>query len=52
MTRVLTLLAMLTLAACGADGAPSANEPGLTMSGEVEMGVVVNPGMVEDGASQ
>ena len=48
MTRItLFLLALLTLAACGADGAPSAATPGLTVSGDAQMGVVVNPSMVE-----
>lgn len=46
MKHIATLLALLTLAACGADGAPSA-APGLTVSGEAQMGVVVNPSMVE-----
>jgi ABC-type glycerol-3-phosphate transport system substrate-binding protein len=46
MTRVMMMLAALTLAACGADGAPSA-EPGLTVSGEAQVGVVVNPDLVE-----
>jgi hypothetical protein len=47
MKTITALLALLTLAACGADGAPSAAEPGLTVSGEAQMGVVVNPAMVE-----
>jgi uncharacterized protein YggE len=47
MTRVVMMLAVLTLAACGADGAPSAAEPGLTVSGEAQVGVVVNPDLVE-----
>lgn len=48
--RVMILLcAGLLLAACGADGAPSAGaSPGVTVTGEVAMGVVVvNPAMVE-----
>jgi uncharacterized protein YggE len=46
MMRVVMMLAVLTLAACGANGAPSA-EPGMTVSGEAQVGVVVNPDMVE-----
>jgi uncharacterized lipoprotein YmbA len=47
MKPVMMILALLTLAACGADGAPSAAEPGLTVSGEAQLGVVVNPDLVE-----
>ncbi len=53
MTRnAMMLLGLLTLAACGAAGAPSAPEPmaakpGLTVTGEAQVGVVVNPAMVE-----
>ena len=36
--RILSLLALLTLAACGADGAPET--PGLALSGEVSAGMV------------
>jgi len=42
MTRtILTLLTLATLAACGADGAPKppAPEPGLTITGQVRVGV-------------
>lgn len=42
MTRILPLLALLTvLAACGADGPPQAPaaEPGVSVSGQVEIGV-------------
>jgi hypothetical protein len=46
MTRVMAVLTVLALVGCGADGAPSA-EPGLTVSGEAQLGVVVNPAMVE-----
>jgi hypothetical protein len=35
------LLACLTLTACGADGDPQAPTPGITMTGEAEVGVVV-----------
>jgi hypothetical protein len=36
------LFACLTLAACGADGAPdSPAEPGVALSGEARLGVVV-----------
>jgi hypothetical protein len=48
MTRVFAVMGLLVLAACGADGAPSAAEPGLTVSGEVVAGVVVNPGQIEE----
>jgi hypothetical protein len=38
----LFLLAFLTLTACGADGAPEApTRSGLSVSGDVEVGVVV-----------
>jgi hypothetical protein len=47
MTRIVAMLALLTLVACGADTAPSVGEPGLTVSGDAEVGVVVNPSMVE-----
>lgn len=45
MTRtILTLLTLATLAACGADGAPKPPapqpQPGLTVSGQVQVGVV------------
>jgi hypothetical protein len=46
--RLIAVLALLTLAACGADGAPSAAEPGLTISGDVAAGVVVNPNLIEE----
>jgi len=47
MTRAVTLLlTLLSLAACGADGAPvapsqSAVQPGVTVGGSVGVGVVV-----------
>jgi hypothetical protein len=48
MTRVYAVLGLLLLAACGADGAPSAATPGVTVSGEVAAGVVVvNPDRIE-----
>lgn len=39
--RALAVLALLTLAACGADGAPTkpAPKPGVAISGEAEIGV-------------
>ena len=43
MTRsILTLLTLATLAACGADGAPKppAPKPGVTVSGQAQVGVV------------
>lgn len=43
MTRtILTLLTLATLAACGADGAPKppAPKPGITISGQAQVGVV------------
>ncbi len=39
MTRILSVLCLLTLAACGADGAPTA--PGVAVTGEAQAGVVV-----------
>jgi hypothetical protein len=45
---MIATLALLVLAACGADGAPSASAPAVTVSGEVAAGVVVvNPALVE-----
>ncbi len=40
--RVARLLALLTLAACGVDGPPQppGTAPGVSLSGEVQMGVV------------
>jgi hypothetical protein len=47
MKRAL-FLALLTLTACGADGTPTAPvQPGVTVTGEAQMGVVVNPNYVE-----
>lgn len=40
MRALSILLVALTLAACGADGEPTA--PGLTVSGEARMGVILN----------
>jgi hypothetical protein len=46
--RVLATLSLLILAACGADGAPSAAQPGISVSGDVAAGVVVvNPSQIE-----
>lgn len=49
--RPTLLVALLALAACGTDGPPrppeAASRDGITMSGEVQMGVVVNPRYVE-----
>ena len=43
MMRVLSLMAVLTaLAACGADGAPERPQPGIAMSGDARVGVVMN----------
>jgi hypothetical protein len=39
MTRIGLILSLLLLAACGADGKPTA--PGVTLSGEAEVGVVM-----------
>jgi hypothetical protein len=48
MTRTLAMLALLILAACGADGAPSASrEPGVSFTGDARLGVVVNPNQLE-----
>ena len=43
MMRVVMMLALLTLAACGADGAPErpTAATGVTLSGDVQAGVVV-----------
>ena len=40
MRTLSALLIALSLAACGADGEPTA--PGLSVSGEARMGVVLN----------
>ncbi len=40
--KYIALLAALTLAACGADGAPT--KPGVAVSGEASMGVTTGPG--------
>ncbi|HQY42693.1 MAG TPA: argininosuccinate lyase [Paracoccaceae bacterium] len=43
MTRlIVTFFALATLAACGVDGAPKppAPEPGVSISGQVQVGVV------------
>jgi hypothetical protein len=46
--RIIAVLALFGLAACGADGAPSAAQPGVAVSGEVAAGVVVvNPNQIE-----
>ncbi len=47
MTRLLAALSLTLLAACGADGPPvapaqTAAKPGLSISGEAEIGVVFN----------
>ena len=47
MTRIATLLAALTLAACGAGGppeppTPKAPQPALTLSGHASMGIARN----------
>jgi hypothetical protein len=48
MPRIIATLTLLALAACGADGAPSAARQGVTVSGEVATGiVVVNPNQLE-----
>ena len=39
MTRIPLILSFLLLAACGADGEPTA--PGVTLRGEAEVGVVM-----------
>ena len=42
MTRLVLLIASLALAACGADGEPQPPvEPGVTITGEAEIGVVL-----------
>jgi predicted small lipoprotein YifL len=48
MTRYLSIALLLILAGCGADGPPiameTATEPGITVSGDAQIGVVVqNP---------
>jgi hypothetical protein len=46
--RKMAVVALVVLAGCGADGAPSAGTPGVTVSGEVATGVVVvNPAHIE-----
>ena len=44
MTRILLLLALLLLAACGVDGAPTPPSPaaqtGISITGQVQVGVV------------
>ena len=44
MTRILLLLALPLLAACGVDGAPTPPEPtapaGISITGQVQVGVV------------
>lgn len=43
MIRVASLLAILaTLAACGVDGEPERPRPGVTMTGDSRVGVVLN----------
>ncbi len=37
--RALILLSLLALVACGADGAPEPVEPGITVTGQVKIGV-------------
>jgi hypothetical protein len=39
MTRIVLILSALFLASCGADGEPTT--PGVTLSGEAEVGVVL-----------
>ncbi|WP_267134627.1 hypothetical protein [Pseudotabrizicola formosa] len=42
MRRVLGMVAVLSmLAACGADGAPERPQPGVTMTGDARVGVVM-----------
>ena len=40
--RPFAILALLALAACGASGPPDAPKPGVTMTGEVAMGIANN----------
>ncbi len=49
MMRTLAMLAVLTLVACGADGAPSSPSrgTGVSFSGDARLGVVVNPNQLE-----
>lgn len=39
MKAVLIAAALLALAACGADGEPEPREPGLSVSGDIRIGV-------------
>ena len=39
LMRLTAILALLALAACGAAGPPQAPKPGLTMTGEVAVGI-------------
>lgn len=49
MTRTVAIFALLILAACGVDGAPSSpsRDTGVTFSGDARLGVVVNPNQIE-----
>jgi len=37
--RALIILSLVALAACGADGAPEPVEPGISVTGQVKIGV-------------
>lgn len=37
--RALILIGLMAMAACGADGAPEPVEPGISVSGQVKIGV-------------
>ncbi len=41
--KPLLILALLTLTACGADGAPESPEPGVSVSGKVSIGISSAP---------
>ena len=41
--KLITLLALTLLSACGVAGAPQAPEPGVTITGEARAGIIGTP---------